>query len=143
MHKFRFEDEMFLHVINHYKNKGYTVIKEVNIGYCRADIIAFHNGKVTAIELKLNNWKKAIIQAKNYQLATDYVYIAFPLSKSYNILRKARYILENEGIGLIVINEKSKKINEIINSKPSRRKISIITLDVLNKNRNHKYKKYY
>jgi hypothetical protein len=55
--------------------------------------------------LKLRDWKKAIIQAKNYQLGSDYVYLAIPLWMVYNILRKAEYYLKKEGIGLLIINE--------------------------------------
>ena len=76
----------------------------------------------------MNNWKKAIIQAKNYQLGSDFVYLAFPLQKIHNILRKAEFSLDKDGIGLLSINEKSSKVKVILNAKKSRRMIGRITL---------------
>jgi len=88
---------------------------------------------VLSVELKLNDWKKAIMQAKNYQLGSDYVYLAFPLQKIFNVLRKAELILRKEGIGLLAINEKTNEIKVILKSKISRRMIGRITLNELNK----------
>ena len=72
-------------LFDYFKSQGYAVRRELRIGYYRADILAFKDNSVNAVELKLRNWKKAIIQAKNYQLGADYVYVAFPLIKSYTI----------------------------------------------------------
>ena len=120
-------------VSDYLKNQGYVVKREVKIGYCRADIVAFKDDTVTAVELKLQNWKRAIIQAKNYQLGSDYVYIAFPLMKSYSILRKAEFNLKSNGIGFLIVNEKTSKVSEIIEARKSNRKIGTLTLDAVNK----------
>jgi len=133
MYPFYLELELFKPVSDYLKNQGYIVKKEVRIGYCRADIVAFKDGLVTAVELKIENWKRAIIQAKNYQLGADYVYIAFPLMKSYNVLRKAEFNLKNNGIGFLIINEKTSKVCKIIEAKRSNRKIGTLTLDAVNK----------
>ena len=128
MYPFYYEFELTKPVEVFLKNKGYKVRKEVRIGYCIADIVGFKKKSVISIELKLNNWKKAIIQAKNYQLGSDYVYIAFPLQKTFKILNKAKYILINEGIGLLSINEMSNKVNTIIKAKKSKRMFGRINL---------------
>ncbi len=107
MYPFYLELELVKPVVDYFKNQGCVVKREVRIGFCRADIVAFKNKTVTAVELKLNDWKKAVIQAKNYQLGTNYVYLAFPLMKSYNVLRKAEVILKKEGIGLLTVNEET------------------------------------
>jgi len=133
MYPFYLELELFKPVSDYLKNQGYIVKKEVRIGYCRADIVAFKDGLVNAVELKIENWKRAIIQAKNYQLGADYVYIAFPLMKSYNVLRKAEFNLKNNGIGFLIINEKTSKVCKIIEAKRSNRKIGTLTLDAVNK----------
>jgi len=138
MYPFYLELEMYKPVYDFFKNKGCIIKKEVRIGYHIADIVAFKGDLVTAVELKLKDWKKAIIQAKNYQLGADYVYIAFPLMKSYNILRKAEYILKNQNIGLLTINEQSLKVSEIIKANKSKIKFGTLKLEEVNKKKNRK-----
>ncbi len=133
MYPFYLELELFKPVSDYFKNQGYVVKREVKIGYCRADIVAFKDDIVTAVELKLQNWKRAIIQAKNYQLGADYVYIAFPLMKSYSILRKAEFNLKSNGIGFLIINDKTSKVSKIIEAIKSNKKIGTLTLDAVNK----------
>ena len=122
------ELELIKPISDYFKNMNFVVKREIRIGFYRADIVAFKNNSVTAVELKLHDWKKAIIQAKNYQLGTDYVYIAFPLNKSYNILRKAEYLLRKEGIGLLIVNEKTLKVCKILEAMKSKKNYGTITL---------------
>ena len=134
MYPFYLELELIKPVVDYFKKQGYVVKREVRIGFCRADIVAFKNKTVTAVELKLNDWKKAIVQAKNYQLGTNYVYLAFPLMKSYNVLRKTEAILEKEGIGLLTVNEETCEVCKIIDAMQSRRTMGTITLEELKRN---------
>ena len=134
MFPFYLELELVKPVVDYFKKQGYVVKREVRIGFCRADVVAFKDNKVTAVELKLNDWKKAIVQAKNYQLGTNYVYIAFPLMKSYNVLRKAEVTLEKEGIGLLTVNEGTCEVCKIIDAVQSRRTMGTITLEELRRN---------
>ena len=133
MHPFYLEIELIKPIENYLKKEGYHIKREIKIGFCRADIVGFKENNVLSVELKLNNWKKAIKQAKNYQLGSDFVYICFPLQKIHNILRKAELILKNEGIGLLSINEKTGKVDVIIKAEKSNR--MICRLDF------HKYKR--
>ena len=142
MYPFYLELELIKPVSDYFKKLNYNVFYEIRIGFCRADIVCFKNIEVVAIELKLKNWKKAIIQAKNYQLGADFVYIAVPLMRSYNILRKAEDKLKNEGIGFLVINEKDSEVRKIINAKSSKRKICNISENGI-KRKNKKNKKFY
>jgi len=134
MYPFYLELELVKPVVDYFKKQGYVVKREVRIGFCRADIVAFKNKTVTAVELKLNDWKKAIVQAKNYQLGTNYVYVAFPLMKLYNVLRKAEVILKKEGIGLLTVNEETCEVCKIIDAMQSRRTMGAITLEELKRN---------
>ena len=134
MYPFYLELELVKPVVDYFQKQGYVVKREVRIGFCRADIVAFKEGNVTAVELKLNDWKKAFIQAKNYQLGTNYVYLAFPLMKSYNVLRKAEVTLEREGIGLLTVNEKTCEVSKNIDAVQSRRTMGTITLKELKRN---------
>lgn len=143
MYPFYLELELFKPVSDYFKNKGFIVKREINIGYYRADVVAFKENTVTAVELKLKNWKQAIVQAKNYQLGADYVYIAFPLMKSYNVLRKAEHILKKEHIGFLIVNEETTKVNKIIEAKMSKRKFGTININNLNKIRKRVKRPFY
>ena len=134
MSQFYQESELIKPVSDYFKNKGYKVRYEIRIGFCRADIVAFKNNKTTAVELKLRDWKKAIIQAKNYQLGSNFVYLAVPLSRAYNILRKAEHYLRKERIGLLIVNEKTHDVKRYINAKLSKKQIGKISLEKINKN---------
>ena len=124
---FYYELELIHPVETYLKKHGYRVKHEIKIGYCRADLIGIKNDTIIAIELKLREWKKAIIQAKNYQLGADLVYIAIPLLKAPNLLRKKQHILQKEGIGLLTINEKTAVVQELLPAAPSKRKMGSIT----------------
>jgi len=135
MHPFYLEIELIKPVSDFFKSEGYKVFREIRIGFCRADLVAFKNGKVTAVELKLSDRKKAFVQAKNYQLAADFVYFAFPLQKVYSLLRKCEHTLKKEGIGLLSVNEKDCTVSKIIKAQQSKRKISTLTIQQITKNR--------
>jgi hypothetical protein len=126
MYPYYYEFELIKPVEDYLRCKGFKIKKEVRIGYCRADIVGFKKNIVLSIELKMNNWKKAIIQAKNYQLGSDFVYIAFPLQRIHCILRKAELNLKNNGIGLLSINEKTSKVKIVINAKKSKKMMARI-----------------
>ena len=145
MHPFFLELELIKPVSDYLKNKGYQVFHEIKIGFCRADLVGFKNDEVVAVELKLSDWKKAIKQAKNYQLGADYVYLAFPLDKSFNVLRKAEYILKKEKIGLFVIKEENCEVRKILKAKKSNRKICSMTISEVKRTykRKSNKKRYY
>ncbi|MBA3974544.1 MAG: hypothetical protein C0504_10040 [Candidatus Solibacter sp.] len=69
----------------------------------RIDLYGFSRptGDTVAIELKLKDWRRAFDQALIYQLCSDYVYIAIPLSTA---LRVERGHLLAHGIGMIAVD---------------------------------------
>ena len=129
MYPLYLEYELFKPVVDYFESQGYVLRCEVRIGYCRADIVAFKDDEVIAIELKLKDWKKAVVQAKNYQLGADLVFLAVPLFRVYSILRKAEHLLKKEGIGLLIIKEKNCEVRKIIDAKPSEKKTCSINID--------------
>lgn len=139
MNRFSYEIDLFSPVISYFYNQGCIIQREIQIGFCRADIVAFTpNKQVISVELKLSDWKKAIIQAKNYQLASDYVYIAFPLKKINLVLKKAEHILTKEGIGLLGIDEQTKKVRICIKAGQSMKKLGTLSLYEIQKNQTKK-----
>jgi hypothetical protein len=127
MYPFYREFELVKPVRDYFQNQGFVVKEQVPIGFCRADLVAFKKNVVTAVELKLQDWKKAIIQAKNYQLGVDFAYLAFPLMKSFRVLRKAEPILLREGIGFLVVNEETTRVCMLIEAQKSSRKFGTIS----------------
>ena len=142
MYPFYLEMELTKPVSDYFKEKGFKIRKEIKIGFFHADLVAFNSSTVIAVELKLKDWKKALIQAKNYQLGADFVYIAVPLMKSYNIIKKAQHIFEKEGIGLLIVNEKTCKVSEILKSKESKKKMGTLSIFDIDKNRKDKIFRY-
>lgn len=121
MNCFSYEAELTLPVKTYFEQEGFTVFHEVRIGFCRADLVACNDDTVVAIELKLSNWKKALVQAKNYQLAAEFVYLAFPLKKTKLVLKKASDQLNQEGIGLLSVDEQDERIMIHREAKKSKR----------------------
>lgn len=117
---FEYEHELVLPVQNHFLLTAEHIFYEVPIGFCRADLVIFQKNKdIIAIELKLADWKKALIQAQNYQLAVDFVYIAFPSLKSDLVLKKAKEKLTQKGIGLLSVDEQTEQVEVVIPAKKS------------------------
>jgi hypothetical protein len=141
MYPFYLELELIKPVSDFLKNQDYKVYHEIKIGFCRADLVGFKKNKTVAVELKLTDWKKAIVQAKNYQLGADYVYLAFPLKKSFNVLKKVEHILKKEGIGFLVVEEEKCNVRKILDAKVSERKICRITQKEIKKNRRTSFQK--
>jgi len=105
-----------------FEQQGYQVREEVQLGFYYADLVASNNDYTVAVELKLRNYKKAITQAKNYQLFVDFAYVALPLQRVYTVLRKQQHVFEKEGIGLLVVNEQTCAVKKVISAKESPRK---------------------
>ncbi|MBS3749161.1 MAG: hypothetical protein KGY65_03720 [Candidatus Thermoplasmatota archaeon] len=117
---FNYEHELIKPVYTHFASTAEIIFYEVPIGFCRADMIVFQKDNTSiAIELKLADWKKALIQAQNYQLATDFVYLAFPFSKCELVLKRAKEKLRHKGIGLFSVDEETRKVSEVLAAKKS------------------------
>ncbi|HUU78660.1 MAG TPA: hypothetical protein VMX55_09950 [candidate division Zixibacteria bacterium] len=90
--------------------EGYCFYKEVKVLTRSIDIIAVKNKKaiiikkkkVIAIEVKVENWKKALQQALTCRLCAHEVYIA--IWKDYHH-RIPRRLLKKYRVGLILITE--------------------------------------
>jgi hypothetical protein len=117
---FEYEHELVLPVQNYFLSTAEHVFYEVPVGFCRADMVIFQkNNDIIAIELKLADWKKALIQAQNYQLAVDFAYIAFPNKKSELVLKRSKEKLIQKGIGLLSVDEQTEQVDVLIPAKKS------------------------
>jgi hypothetical protein len=70
----------------------------------RIDLYGFchRRDSTVAIELKLSNWRRALVQALLYQLCSDLVYIAMPKRAA---LKVDQSLLTAEGVGLLAVND--------------------------------------
>ncbi len=115
---FEYEHELILPVQNYFLSTAEHIFYEVPVGFCRADMVIFQKNKdIIAIELKLADWKKALIQAQNYQLAVDFTYIAFPYKKSELVLKRSKEKLIQKGIGLLSVNEQTEQVDVVVPAK--------------------------
>jgi len=143
MDPFYREFELIKPVSDYFTRQGYQVLEEVPIGYCRADLVAFKDNEVVAIELKLQYSQKALVQVKNYQLAADYVYLALPLMKSFSMLRKKEHVLRKEGIGVLLVNEETCAVEKLIVAEQSTRKFASLTVREVETRRNQRTKRFH
>ncbi len=132
---FSYEVELVHPVKEYLVKKGFTVFHEVRIGFCRADLVGINDETVVAVELKLANWKKALVQARNYQLAAEFVFLVFPEKKIDLVLKKAEDQLKKERIGLLSVNEKDKQVFVHVEAEKSTRMMGCLQLEELQKKR--------
>lgn len=97
------EEDLREPVRGFFAEQGYTVRDEVWINGRIADLYAYReDGEPVAIELKLDDWKKALRQAEAYQLGALYTYIALPVLHAPRIMRQAS-ALRSRSVGLLGI----------------------------------------
>jgi len=87
-------------------NNDYTkVVREVPfLSRCIDIVLITKESKSITIEFKINNWRKALEQAKNHKLGADKAYICLP---EKNFSKELIYLLEQEQIGLYIFNPNS------------------------------------
>jgi hypothetical protein len=103
--KFSRESQLLEPVARFAKRKGfYLQSAELPFYEYRIDLYGFsHKRDATiAVELKLNDWRRALEQTMLYQLCADLVYIAMP---ERSAMRVDKAELESNGIGLIAVRD--------------------------------------
>lgn len=85
------------------KNHGFRVFSQVPLKTRRVDLVCVpHTGTtMTAIELKVKDWKRALEQALGYTLFADKVYVALPREYTHRVQNE---ILDEYGIGLLGVD---------------------------------------
>ena len=105
MTKFSKESQLLEPVARFAKRKGFRLQSiELPFYEYRIDLYGFSHKKnaTVAIELKLNDWKRAVEQTMIYQLCADLVYIAMPESAARRVDKSQ---LQANSIGLIGVRE--------------------------------------
>jgi hypothetical protein len=99
---------------------GFQTFTEVRMINRWVDIVAVGNGRIIAVELKLENWRQAIRQALAYQLGADYSVVGMPLGKAIDAYRN-RYYFRKEGLGLFGVRVRTPEVRVLIEPEPSTR----------------------
>jgi hypothetical protein len=97
------EEQLLAPVRRYAKRKGFTAqFAELPFFQYRIDLYAVSRptGDTIAIELKVKNWRRALHQALIYQLCSDYVFIALPVTKEQAVDTTE---LSKHGVGLILV----------------------------------------
>lgn len=87
------------------------VVKEAPIFSRSVDIVYVNEQEeVISIEIKVNDWRQAVKQAKDHQLVADKSYICLPHKKK-GISDALLGLLEGTGIGLLIVKIDSNDVS--------------------------------
>ena len=89
--------------------------RSVDLAYCRAD-------ELHTIEFKLRDWRKAIRQAVDHQLAADFAFICMPPRRVTDAMREA---FEQCGVGLLFVIDEPWPFQTVIEPARSRNQWSV------------------
>ena len=81
------------------ERQGMEVHAEVPLNGRIADLVGLGE-ELTAVELKLTDWRRGLRQAMCYQVACEESYLCFPFPKALRLLSKSHYF-QREGVGLL------------------------------------------
>ena len=98
------EEELRQPVHEFLENRKYSVFDEIPLFSRKIDIIAKRRAEIIAVELKLQNWRKAIHQAYHNQRVANYSYIALPETIRSRANRIIFREIFNYGIGLLSVD---------------------------------------
>jgi hypothetical protein len=98
------ETELLEPVAAWLETAGFDVRVEVPILGRIADILGSRADQVTAVELKMHDWRGALRQALAYQLAADRAWVAMPLAAASRAYRN-RWRFDAEKVGLLAIDD--------------------------------------
>lgn len=102
------------------KARGTRPYQEVPLLGRTIDLVYVRGSLLTSVEFKLSNWRRAIAQARDHQLAADFSYICIPPRSLPGPMRIA---LEDTGVGLLFYSPtKAWPFEKVVPAKRSREK---------------------
>ena len=113
------EEDLRNYFLEYSDNSEELFYSEIPVFSRSVDVVKYNKNTndITAIELKLHDWKKVIKQVLTVNIAFDFLQICMLEPKSK---KKQDSIIEEcskHGIGVYFFNYKEKKINKIISSR--------------------------
>lgn len=116
-------------VAAHFARLGYAVRREVPLNGRIADLIAGQDEQLVAVELKLRDWREALVQAMHYQVACQRAYVAMPLSSIHAPMRQ-EWRFEREGVGLLAVASGG-DVRMFVDASESQRRLPFLTQGVM------------
>ena len=105
------ESDLLPPITEYLDHSGLTPYYEVPFETRRIDVVGWGSGRLVCIELKVHDWRRAIVQASICQLCTPEVYVALP----YPLARKVdQQPFREFGIGLLAVDGTTEVIVEPI-----------------------------
>lgn len=95
-----------------FKSRHYSVFDEVRLFSRKIDVIATRRNEISSVELKINDWRRAIHQAFLNLSVSDYSSIALPRSTCRRIESTILNEALDYGIGIMRVDGVAKQIVE-------------------------------
>ncbi len=95
------------------KYKIYTAVPLYN--RC-IDAVLLGEGRLTTVEFKVKDWRRAVRQIRTHLLAADYSYLCMPKRQ---VPQELEQILMEMGVGLWLFDFNIKEIEEVLSPEPS------------------------
>ncbi len=113
------EEDLRQPVASFLRRNGMKVHHEVHINGRIADIVGVDRD-LSAVELKLSDWKRGLRQAISYQLACRRSYVCLPFGRALKLTPKSHYF-EKEGVGVLGYMRDTEEVRVIVLPRASRR----------------------
>lgn len=109
-----YEQSMYEPVRNFLINGKLECHREVPMYSRRIDVVGISKdySNITAVEMKVRDWKKALRQANLYRLCADYVYVAM----YYKHIPRDLESFRSKGIGVFEVNGDVKLVEKAMPS---------------------------
>jgi hypothetical protein len=105
------ERELVTNCCQLFKEGNNKVFLEVPIFSSSVDMVVLEGENILAIEFKINDWQRAINQAKKHFLAADYCYICIPKPKTPDACSRIESTIKETGVGLFYFKRDGELVN--------------------------------
>ncbi len=112
------EELRHIFVENYSRQLDIKIYLEVPVFSRSVDLVMQNNtdATISAVEFKIHDWKRAILQAQSVSICFDYLYICIPKPKTSKGYQSVRSTCEANGIGLYVFDSDKKTFEKSIDS---------------------------
>lgn len=100
----RREDALRPAVAETLRKRGCRVRHEVAFNERIADLVGVDGETVVAVELKLEDWRTALTQARAYQVGAPRSYVALPIDLARDVAEEHGEAFEEPGVGLLGVD---------------------------------------
>lgn len=111
------------------KARGTKAFQEIPLLGRTIDLVYLRGSSLTSVEFKLTDWRRAMMQARDHQLAADFSYICMPTRRLTEPMRLA---LRESGVGLFFFSHtRSWPFEKVVPARRSRDKWKAARADLV------------